>query len=100
MLSWISESEDMFEDTGASRDHIDGCKLMFVCALSRPHAYIIATCDQVVIFAKSMQVSQCTRIFSYNDNYIHVPIVSQYFMYTCMFMIHVTDYDSAFQLRF
>jgi Ca2+-binding EF-hand superfamily protein/chromosome segregation ATPase len=24
VLSWISESEDMFEDTGASKDHMDG----------------------------------------------------------------------------
>ena len=29
VLSWISESEDMFEDTGASKDHMDGCELLF-----------------------------------------------------------------------
>ena len=29
VLSWISESEDMFEDTGVSEEHTDGCKLSF-----------------------------------------------------------------------
>ena len=28
VLSWISESEDMFEDTGASREHTDGCECL------------------------------------------------------------------------
>ena len=27
VLSWISESEDMFEDTGISREQTDGCEL-------------------------------------------------------------------------
>lgn len=30
VLSWISESEDMFEDTGVSREYTDGCKLIFM----------------------------------------------------------------------
>ena len=27
VLSWISESEDMFEDTGVNEEQRDGCKL-------------------------------------------------------------------------
>ena len=30
VLSWISESEDMFEDTGASREYADGCKPIII----------------------------------------------------------------------
>ena len=30
VLSWISESEDMFEDTGASEEPAEGCKLEYL----------------------------------------------------------------------
>ena len=37
VLSWISESEDMFEDTGVSREHADGCK-HYVCNMTMVHS--------------------------------------------------------------
>lgn len=29
VLSWISESEDMFEDAGVSEEHANSCELLF-----------------------------------------------------------------------
>lgn len=34
VLSWISDSEDMFEDTGISREQTDGCELFYLCTLN------------------------------------------------------------------